>query len=94
MLNLAYKHFKAEWNHYKLASENRIQNIYIPNVYFLEKDFEETTVDEELFQGYLEDYLAYDTPEDSFDPEEYDTTHYFESMGPDEIHNLENQMEG
>ena len=24
MLNLAYKHFKAEWNHYKLASENRI----------------------------------------------------------------------
>ena len=57
---MAYRHFKEEWTDLRLLSENKIQKIYAPYRFNLEKDFVIHTTYLELFQQHLKDYMIQD----------------------------------
>ena len=97
MIQLAYRHFIDQWeNGIRLVYENKIQKIYVPYRFKLEKDFTISTNYPEVFEKYLEGYYM-STGARHLDieaDEEYNDDHYWETMGPEEMSNIENMMEG
>ena len=83
-MHLAYRHFKSGWSYFRLTAENKIQKIYTPYRYNLEKDFIVQTTYPELFQQYLNDYMEERTQPEEIEGEieEEDNDHYWQTMGP------------